>query len=300
MEVNEEKSDPVTSLSKDASVTDTNNEIIPELAVCDKQSTESTENKSESFQSEADTCKDSGFKKPLLLIGPKRGKIGKIRTVNNNITSSSSTLPIKKEATASTHFQIETKDKINKSISTEGSIEENVLLDMKNIPVPYVEPTWSGKPTDEYKFEILKSGVILGKIDLSEKSFHVIGRLPSCDMSLAHPTISRYHAIVQYRATDDDNSLKGFYLYDLESTHGTFWNGHRIKPRTYVRLHGGHIIRFGCSKRKYILLAPPDDEEPLQIPEYKPSRTQSKVGCVIKFIFNMLILVSNILLLISF
>ncbi|XP_012228597.2 kanadaptin [Linepithema humile] len=285
MEANEQKSDFTTSLSKDASMTDdnmdTSNEIISELAVCDKQSTESTENKSESFQNEADTCKDSGFKKPLLLIGPKRGKIGKIRTMNNNIASSSTPssstpLSVKNEATASTHSPTDTKDKINKSISTEGSIEENVLLDMKNIPVPYVEPTWSGKPTEDYKFEILKSGIILGKIDLSEKSFHVVGRLPSCDMSLAHPTISRYHAIIQYRTMEDDNNLKGFYLYDLESTHGTFWNGHRIKPRTYVRLHGGHMIRFGCSKRKYILLAPPDDEEPLQIPQFKLLRTQSK------------------------
>lgn len=277
MEESEQKDDSTTSLSEDASVTDDNvdinDEMTSESVTCDKQSTENTENNSESSQNGAETCKDSGFKKPLLLIGPKRGKIGKIRTVNNNITAPSST-PVKNDASASTHSQLDTpkpKNKTNKP--TEDSVD--ISLDMKNIPVPYVEPTWGGKPTEEYKFEILKSGMILGKIDLSEKSFHVIGRLQSCDMSLAHPTISRYHAIVQYR--EDDSSLKGFYLYDLESTHGTFWNGHRIKPRTYVRLHGGHMIKFGCSKRKYILLAPPDDEED-EIPQYKLSRTQSKVS----------------------
>jgi len=144
-----------------------------------------------------------------------------------------------------------------------------------------LQPKWGGKPIKEYKLEVLKSGVILEKLDLTEKSFYVIGRLPCCNLSLAHPTISRYHAIIQYRATADEKSSTGFYLYDLESTHGTFWNGHRIKPRTYVRLHGGHMIRFGCSQRKYILQAPSDDQEE----ESELSVTQLKVGFIYNYIY---------------
>ena len=149
----------------------------------------------------------------------------------------------------------------------------------KQIPLQYKEPSWSGRPSSAYKIEVLKSGVILETIDLHEKNYHVIGRLPICDISLAHPTISRYHAILQYRQVDDEKNSKGLYLYDLDSTHGTFWNGYRVRPNTYVKLQGGHIIRFGCSQRKFIVQTPEEDiqqESELTITELKVSREKKK------------------------
>lgn len=293
MQANEQESDSVISLPKDTSTTVvtvdiSNNEMTSESSAYSEPSAEKlqTENMSESFSNGTnDTCKESGFKKPLLLIGPKRGKIGKFRIMNDNI------IPLPSESVhnemTETTLQEDIKDKIDKPI-LKSSEEENVLQnDIKNIPVPYLEPKWGGKPIEEYKLEVLKSGVILEKIDLTEKSFYVIGRLPSCNLSLAHPTISRYHAIIQYRTTGDEKNSKGFYLYDLESTHGTFWNGHRIKPRIYVRLHDGHMIKFGCSQRKYILQAPSDDQEE----ESELSVTQLKVD---NFDLYILLVVNNI------
>ncbi|KMQ85521.1 Kanadaptin [Lasius niger] len=270
MQANEQEKDSVISCPKDAFVTSvsadiSNSEMISESPAYNEQSIEKLQMENISLSESSpngtnDTCKESGFKKPLLLIGPKRGKIGKFRIMNDNIIPPPSE-SVNNEANETIYLQEDnTKDKIDESI-LESSAEENVLSDTKNISVPYLEPKWGGKPTEEYKLEVLKSGVILDKIDLTERSFHVIGRLPSCNLSLAHPTISRYHAIIQYRATEDETNSKGFYLYDLESTHGTFWNGHRIKSRTYVRLHDGHMIKLGCSQRKYILQAPLDDRE---------------------------------------
>lgn len=135
------------------------------------------------------------------------------------------------------------------------------FTDEKDVPFPYVEPSWGGKPEKNYKLEVLKSGVILETISLQEQSFHVVGRLPLCHISLAHPTVSRYHAVLQYRKKDDDENFRGLYIYDLGSTHGTFWNGNRIKSNIYVRVRGGHMLRFGCSQRKFILQAPLDDVE---------------------------------------
>ncbi|KAL6433211.1 hypothetical protein ACFW04_006434 [Cataglyphis niger] len=225
-----------------------------------------------------DTCKESRFKKPLLLIGPKRGKIGKIRMVNDNIIPpSSESSSTNNKATETYHLQEDTKEKIDLEESIlKNSAEENILSDTKNIPVPYLEPKWGGKPTEEYKLEVLKSGIIVEKIDLTERSFYILGRLPSCNLPLAHPTISRYHAIIQYRTMEDEKNSKGFYLYDLESTHGTFWNGHRIKPRTYVRLRDGHMIKLGCSQRKYILQAPNDleEESELSVTQLKEKRLE--------------------------
>lgn len=282
MQANEQERDSVIRFPKDASTTAVSadiseSEMISKSPACNEQSIEKLqmENMSESSPSRTDdTCKESRFKKPLLLIGPKRGKIGKIRMVNDNIIPpSSESSSANNEATETYHLQEDTKEKIDLEESIlKNSAEENFLSDTKNIPVPYLEPKWGGKPTEEYKLEVLKSGIIVEKIDLTERSFYILGRLPSCNLPLAHPTISRYHAIIQFRTTEDEKNSKGFYLYDLESTHGTFWNGHRIKPRTYVRLRDGHMIKFGCSQRKYILQAPNDQEE-----ESELSVTQLKV-----------------------
>lgn len=84
---------------------------------------------------------------------------------------------------------------------------------------------------------------MLSTIQLEKRSFHCFGRLDSCHVTMAHPTISRFHAVLQYRSTfsaSDEN--RGFYLFDLGSTHGTFLNRLRIKPKTYIKVHVCFII----------------------------------------------------------
>lgn len=124
-------------------------------------------------------------------------------------------------------------------------------------PLPYTEPPWAGVPGVPYTFELLKNGAILDTVPLSQQSYFVVGRLPVCDISLEHPSISRYHAVVQYRGKAGDTSAVGeelgFYIYDLGSTHGTFVNKNKIPPKTYMRLHVGHVMKFGGSTRLFIL-----------------------------------------------
>ena len=73
-----------------------------------------------------------------------------------------------------------------------------------SIPAPafaYREPQWTGICEDEsYKLEVLKGGKIIGEYGLSGKSYHVLGKLESCNLRLEHPSISRYHAILQWHA----------------------------------------------------------------------------------------------------
>uniref|UniRef100_A0A182YQX3 FHA domain-containing protein n=1 Tax=Anopheles stephensi TaxID=30069 RepID=A0A182YQX3_ANOST len=158
-------------------------------------------------------------------------------------------------------------------------------------PIPYKEPKWSRKcdPAQEYSFEVEKNGVIIEVIkQLQSKPFWLFGRLPNCDVNMAHPTISRYHAILQYRGTDDAAAGKkekkedeeeeeevveestrpvhasiepGWYLYDLNSTHGTFLNKQQIPVRTYVRVRVGYMIKLGSSSRTYIFQGPSEDDE---------------------------------------
>lgn len=160
--------------------------------------------------------------------------------------------------------------------------EQLLAVDANEIPpIPYKEPVWSQKceASLKYNFEVLKNGVIIENVNqLENKPYWLFGRLPNCDINMAHPTISRYHAILQYRGpvgdTNEDDSDEieetkslhytvepGWYLYDLNSTHGTFLNKQRLKPKTYVRVKVGYMIKLGSSSRVYILQGPPEDEE---------------------------------------
>ncbi len=96
----------------------------------------------------------------------------------------------------------------------------------------------------------------LDTVPLTQRSYFVVGRLPVCDVSLEHPSISRYHAVVQYRGRAGQDGVlgeeKAFYAYDLGSTHGTFVNKNKIPPKTYIRLRVGHVLKFGGSTRLFI------------------------------------------------
>ncbi|XP_058061198.1 LOW QUALITY PROTEIN: kanadaptin [Anopheles bellator] len=165
------------------------------------------------------------------------------------------------------------------SKTDDGTFEENAA---EIPPIPYKEPKWSGKCDldRDYSFEVEKNGVIIERVrQLQNKTFWLFGRLPNCDLNMAHPTISRYHAVLQYRpppsedadsgGNDEQGSTRpvhttvepGWYLYDLNSTHGTFLNKQQIKPRTYVRVRPGYMIRLGSSSRTFILDGPTDEED---------------------------------------
>ncbi|XP_051832193.1 kanadaptin isoform X1 [Antechinus flavipes] len=149
---------------------------------------------------------------------------------------------------------------------------------------PYKEPEWGGPPDAPYSLETLKGGTILNNRSLEGQSRCVFGRLPSCDVVLEHPSVSRFHAVLQHRARDpageEDPSGPGFYLYDLGSTHGTFLNKTRVPPRTYCRVRVGHVLRFGGSTRLFILQGPEDDKEAeseLTVTQLKALRKQQQM-----------------------
>lgn len=124
----------------------------------------------------------------------------------------------------------------------------------KDVDVPYKEPVWSGVCHSDsgYYLEILKNGCIVDKLNVCLKPFYVFGRQLNCDFQLEHPSISRHHAVLQYRAVGDAWEL-GWYLYDLGSTHGTFVNREKIPPHMHLRLKVGYVLKFGGSSRMYIL-----------------------------------------------
>jgi hypothetical protein len=184
------------------------------------------------------------FKKPQLIIGPRRGKaICKIRSIDakpqEQLTKKEDTGDIPHtDSDVSDNAETDPIIVINSETISNAVCPAQVIKE-SSIPLPYKEPKWSGIANETYGFEVLKSGKILENISLNSKSFYVFGRLSTCDIHMAHPTISRYHAVLQYRSQESENNPIGFYIYDLGSTHGTFLNKNRIKSNMFVRVQVG-------------------------------------------------------------
>ncbi|XP_013222869.2 kanadaptin [Columba livia] len=151
----------------------------------------------------------------------------------------------------------------------------------------YEEPPWGSRPPASagYGLEVLKGGVALGSVRLEGGSWFLVGRLPGCALSLEHPSVSRHHAVLQYRGaarspdTGAPDDAAGFYVYDLGSTHGTFLNKARVPPRTYCRVRVGHGLRFGGSSRLFLLQGPEEDQESeseLTVTQLKALRKQQQ------------------------
>ncbi|XP_045508795.1 kanadaptin [Colias croceus] len=207
------------------------------------------------------------FKKPVLF-----GRIGKLP---KKVKPESQNVQVSNEENEQTRSDFEAE-------KSKSPLPPALIFKELSTPIPYKEPKWSGLAPDgtEYGLEVLKSGMIVEKVDLTQKAYFVFGRLANCDVMLAHPTISRHHAVLQYKAFAEENEpTSGWYLYDLGSTHGTFLNRDKLKPQTYTRVRVGHQIKFGTSTRTYIMLGPDYDcegESELTVTEIKRRAQQMK------------------------
>ncbi|KAF3644366.1 putative protein GAST1-like [Capsicum annuum] len=139
------------------------------------------------------------------------------------------------------------------SVSKSKDDNEDKKKDQRpSASVPYTIPTWSGRPCHQFYLEVLKDGSIIDKFDVHKKGAYMFGRVDLCDFVLEHPTISRFHAVLQFKGNGSS------YVYDLGSTHGTFVNKNEVKKRVFVELHVGDVLRFGQSSRLYIFQGPTD------------------------------------------
>ena len=113
----------------------------------------------------------------------------------------------------------------------------------------YSPPPWSSLPRHNYYFEVVKQGALVAKVTLPTKEFILVGKQPDiCDVVLDNPSISRRHAVVQFKVGDDSP-----HLFDLCSTHGTYVNNTKLPPKIYRKLVCFETIQFGNSNREYIL-----------------------------------------------
>jgi pSer/pThr/pTyr-binding forkhead associated (FHA) protein len=65
-----------------------------------------------------------------------------------------------------------------------------------------------------------------------------IGREPENTIHIDDNMVSRYHALVQ-------KIKDAYFIKDLDSTNGTFVNGHEIPKGKYIKLNKSDTIRIG-------------------------------------------------------
>lgn len=85
-----------------------------------------------------------------------------------------------------------------------------------------------------------------------DRPIFTLGRDPSSDLVLPHPSVSRLHA--QIRKVEG-----GYAIFDLKSTNGTFINGEQVEMQR--RLQAGDEIRIGSFRIVFdgVAIAPTDE-----------------------------------------
>jgi len=108
-----------------------------------------------------------------------------------------------------------------------------------------------------------KDDDLIDTYHISRQSSYLFGREHKvADIPVDHPSLSKQHAVLQFRALPSKQQQIGAsdklqckpYLMDLESTNGTFINGVRLEAARYYELRRGDVITLGASSREYVLL----------------------------------------------
>ncbi|VFQ66049.1 unnamed protein product [Cuscuta campestris] len=109
-------------------------------------------------------------------------------------------------------------------------------------------------------FTVLKNNAILKNIFLIDNQPWVdeshneseeilaVGRHPDCDITLEHPSISRFHLRIYSKPSSQSLSV-----VDLSSVHGTWIAGKKIESGVRINLEEGDMMQLGGSSRVYRL-----------------------------------------------
>ncbi|GKT82768.1 FHA domain-containing protein [Colletotrichum tofieldiae] len=138
--------------------------------------------------------------------------------------------------------------------------------DGTSIVLKYHEPAEARKPPakDQWKLFVFKGADIVDTVDLNARSCWLVGREAAVvDLMAEHPSISKQHAVIQFRHVEKRNEFGDRigrvkpYLIDLESANGTVLNGDKVADSRYYELRDKDMIKLGHSTREYVLMLAP-------------------------------------------
>lgn len=150
------------------------------------------------------------------------------------------------------------------TLESSGALAKAARMTETGVEVVYEEPLDSCLPTmpDEWRLYLFRGDELLtdegqgGILYVGSRKYLLMGR----DCSVVHvplnnPSCSKQHAVLQFRrqnATEQGYVVP--YLFDLDSTNGSYLNGQRVPGRTYIGLRSKDVLRFGHSSREYVLI----------------------------------------------
>jgi len=142
----------------------------------------------------------------------------------------------------------------------------------------YHEPSDARKPaaSQDWRLFVFKGAdEVEAPVALAAQSCWLLGRERAVvDVLIEHPSSSKQHAVIQFRAVQqkrkaDEHELGGLapvpkkvvkpYVIDLDSSNGTWLNGERIAARRFIEIRSGDVIKIGSSEREYVFMLPPKE-----------------------------------------
>ncbi|OTA55071.1 SMAD/FHA domain-containing protein [Hypoxylon sp. EC38] len=188
------------------------------------------------------------------------------------IVKRSGPLPSQADSFAITQGEEPPKPKEKPNYGTTGALaaasNSVVQSDGSKIVLKYHEPPEARKasPKDQWKLFVFKGEDIIDTVPLSSRSCWLVGReVAVVDLPAEHPSISKQHAVIQFRYIEKRNEYGDKigkvmpYLIDLESANGTMLNGNKVPESRYLELRDKDMIQFGQSTREYVLMLAPKD-----------------------------------------
>ena len=138
------------------------------------------------------------FKTPMFVPPTRMAITKKTGSVASAFSDKEAPEPVVQTTEEPKDVQKDKQSKDEKSKDEKSKDEKNYRQSIQaeppksqNVPIPYLEPAWGGLCAKDYSFEVIKNGTVVDKLDLRTKSFYVFGRLPSCDVTMEHPSLSR-------------------------------------------------------------------------------------------------------------
>jgi len=133
---------------------------------------------------------------------------------------------------------------------------------VNGVELKHQPPPDAAKPDKKWRLYVFKDGSLQDEpFYLHRLDHYLFGRdINIADVMCAHPSISKQHAVLQFRRTDKPDefglpkSAVRPYLIDLGTVNGTFLNGERIEALRFYELLVKDTIKFGMSTREYVLL----------------------------------------------
>ncbi|KAF0710130.1 Aste57867_5581 [Aphanomyces stellatus] len=150
--------------------------------------------------------------------------------------------------------------------SATGNVKNGVVM-------KWCEPPEARVPDKRWRMYVFKQDENIATLHLHRQSAYLFGRDKKvADAYLEHESISKQHAVVQFRVKHTEvrhdeleqpelHSEILPYIMDLKSTNHTFLNGKKIEHSRYIQLKPKDVLTFGESTREYVLLHATAKEE---------------------------------------